>query len=110
MTVRFDKALPREIQERVLQLSRADNLDYMDELVDIIETGLRVREAGMMAARPAQQAAETPQAQQGSAAEFIEFLFSMPNAGKDSDYDRHAGNFPDYDADATDSTRHKPGR
>jgi hypothetical protein len=110
MAVRFEKALPREIQERVLQLSQAHNLDYMEVLIDIIETGLRVREAGIVSTRRANQASEVPQAQEGSSEEFIQFLFSMPHAGKDSDYDRHAGEFPDYDADVTDSTHHKPAR
>lgn len=108
MAVQSEKALPREIRERVLQLSQADNLDYMEELIDIIETGLRVREAGMVSTRRALQASEVPQAQEGSAEEFIQFLFSMPHAGKDSDYDRHAGEVPDYDADAPDSIRHEP--
>jgi cell division inhibitor SulA len=97
MTVGFEKALPRDIRERVLQLSQSDNLDYMDELIDVIETGLRVREAGMAPMRRARHATEVPEAQEGSAPEFIQFLFSMPHAGQDSDYD-------------ADGMQPKPGR
>jgi hypothetical protein len=110
MTVGFEKALPRDIRERVLQLSQSDNLDYMDELIDVIETGLRVRKAGMAPTRRARHASKVPEAQERSAAEFIQFLFSMPQVGKDSDYDRHAGEFTDANADTPGSRQSKLGR
>lgn len=107
MAVQHGKGLPREIEERVLHLSRVDNLDYMDELMAIIEAGLRIREAGMGLPSRAIEERQTPE---GTAEEFAQFIFSMPHAGKDSDFDRHAGEFPDYDADAPDQPRREPSR
>ncbi|MET0961948.1 MAG: hypothetical protein ABWY05_03900 [Noviherbaspirillum sp.] len=107
MAVQHGKGLPREIEERVLHLSRMDNLDYMDELMAIIETGLRIREA--RAGLPS-RAIEERQAPERSAEEFTRFIFSMPHAGKDSDFDRHAGEFPDYDADVANQPRREPTR